>query len=108
MRRLLKFLNYAAQQLALIDFGKTIKRWGTKGNIKKQKERLKNTDDLSLQKAANNTKKKRNRLISKRLRFLVVIPTGTAQLIVVDTHDSQRGAPGVGTPRMESFPAISC
>ena len=53
-------------------------------------------------------KEKRNRLISQRLRFLVVIPTGAAQLIVVDTHDSQRGAPGVGTPRMESFPAISC
>ena len=41
MRRLLKFLNYAAQQLALIDFGKTIKRWATMSIIKKQKERPK-------------------------------------------------------------------
>ena len=57
MRRLLEFTNYAAQLLALIDIGKTIKHWGTKSNIKKQKERLKNTDDLSLQKSANNTKR---------------------------------------------------
>ncbi len=27
MRRLLKFMNYAAQLMALIDIGKTIKRW---------------------------------------------------------------------------------
>ena len=30
MRRLLKFMNYAAQLLALIDIGKTIKRWAAK------------------------------------------------------------------------------
>jgi hypothetical protein len=27
MRRLLKFMNYAAQLMALIDIGRTIKRW---------------------------------------------------------------------------------
>ena len=32
MRRLLKFTNYAAQLMALIDIGKTIKRWATKSN----------------------------------------------------------------------------
>ncbi len=41
MRQLLKFMNYAAQLMALIDIGKTIKRWATKSNTKKQKERLK-------------------------------------------------------------------
>ena len=41
MRRLLKFMNYAAQLLALVDIGKAIKRWATKSNIKKQKERPK-------------------------------------------------------------------
>ena len=35
MRRLLKFMNYAAQLMALIDIGKTIKRWATKNDIKK-------------------------------------------------------------------------
>ena len=39
MRQLLKSMNYAAQFMALIDIGKTIKRWSTKNNIKKQKER---------------------------------------------------------------------
>ena len=30
MRRLLKLINYAAQLMALIDIGKTIKHWATK------------------------------------------------------------------------------
>ena len=34
MRRLLKLINYAAQLMALIDIGKTIKRWATKTNDK--------------------------------------------------------------------------
>ena len=37
MRRLLKFMNYAAQLMALIDLDKAIKRWATKRIIKKQK-----------------------------------------------------------------------
>ena len=37
MRQLLKFMNYAAQLMALIDIGKTIERWATKSNINKQK-----------------------------------------------------------------------
>ena len=41
MRQLLKSMNYAAQLMALIDIGKTIKRWATKSIIKKQKERPK-------------------------------------------------------------------
>ena len=41
MRRLLKFTNYAAQLMALIDLGKVIKRWATKNESKKQKERSK-------------------------------------------------------------------
>ena len=32
MRRLLKIMNYAAQLMALIDIGKTIKRWATKND----------------------------------------------------------------------------
>ena len=32
MRRLLKFMNYAAQVMALIDIGKAIKRWATKND----------------------------------------------------------------------------
>ena len=32
MRRLLKFMNYAAQLMALIDIGKTIKRWASKND----------------------------------------------------------------------------
>ena len=32
MRRLLKFMNYAAQLMALIDIGRTIKRWATKND----------------------------------------------------------------------------
>ena len=34
MRRLLKFINYAAQLMALIDIGKTIKRRATKNDDK--------------------------------------------------------------------------
>ncbi len=32
MKRLLKFMNYAAQLMALIDIGRTIKRWATKND----------------------------------------------------------------------------
>ena len=32
MRRLLKFMNDAAQVMALIDIGKAIKRWATKND----------------------------------------------------------------------------
>ena len=35
MRQLLKFMNYAAQLMALIDLGKAIKRWATKNDTKK-------------------------------------------------------------------------
>ncbi len=35
MRRLLKFTNYAAQLMALIDIGKAMKRWATMSIIKK-------------------------------------------------------------------------
>ena len=73
MRRLLKFMNYAAQLLALVDIGKDIKRWATKNDIKKQKERPKiKTQMTSPSKKPPTTtqKKKRNRLISQRLRFL--------------------------------------
>ena len=38
MRQLLKFTNYTAQFMALIDLGKAIKRWATMSDIKKQKE----------------------------------------------------------------------
>ena len=77
MRQLLKFMNYAAQLMALIDIGRTIKRWATKSNIKKQNERPKiKTQMTSPSKKPPTLQKKRNRLISQRLRFLVVIPTG--------------------------------
>lgn len=32
MRQLLKFINLAAQLMALIDIGKAIKRWATKND----------------------------------------------------------------------------
>ena len=32
MRQLLKIINYADQLMALIDIGKTIKRWATKND----------------------------------------------------------------------------
>ena len=38
MRQLLKFTNFAAQFMTLIDLGKAIKRCATKSDIKKQKE----------------------------------------------------------------------
>ena len=37
MRRLLKIMNYAAQFMALIDIGKTIKRWATKNDTTSDK-----------------------------------------------------------------------
>ena len=78
MRRLLKIRNYAAQLLALIDLCKVQKRWVTKSYIKKQKERpkIKAQTALPSKKQPTTQKKKRNRLISQRLRFLLVIPTG--------------------------------
>ena len=78
MRQLLKFMNYAAQLMALIDIGKTIKRWGIKSIITKQKEhpKIKTQMTSPSKKQPTTQKKKRNRLISQRLRFLVVIPTG--------------------------------
>ena len=78
MRRLMKIMNYTAQLMALIDIGKTIKRWATKSNIKKQKERpkIKTLMTSPSKKPPTTQKKKRNRLISQRLRFLLVIPTG--------------------------------
>ena len=41
LRRQLRFMNYAAQLMALIDIGKTIKRGATKNDTKEQKERPK-------------------------------------------------------------------
>ena len=78
MRRLLKIMNYAAQLMALIDIGKNIKRRVTMSNIKKQKERPKIKTQMTSpsKKPPTTQKKKRNRLISQRLRFLQVIPTG--------------------------------
>ena len=76
--RLLKIINYAAQLMALIDIGKNIKRRVTMSNIKKQKERPKIKTQMTSpsKKPPTTQKKKRNRLISQRLRFLQVIPTG--------------------------------
>ena len=78
MRRLLKFMNYAAQLMALIDIGKTIKRWATKNDTKKQKERPKIKTQMTSpsKKPPTTQKKKRNRLISQQLRLYCVIPTG--------------------------------
>ena len=60
MRQLLKFMNYAAQLMALIDIGRTIKRWATKNDTKKQKERTKIKTQMTSpsEKATNNTKKR--------------------------------------------------
>ena len=58
MRRLLRIMNYAAQFMALIDIGKQI------------------NEHLASKKQPTTQKKKRNRLISQRLQFLLVIPTG--------------------------------
>ena len=61
MRRLMKYANYAVQLMALFDIGKAIKRWATKGNIKKQKERPKiKTLMTSPSKKPPTTQKKRN------------------------------------------------
>ena len=78
MSRLLKIINLAAQLMALIDIGKTIKRWVTKNDTKKQKERPKIKTQMTSpsKKPPATQKKKRNRLISQRLRFFSVIPTG--------------------------------
>ncbi len=61
MRRLSKIIDNLAQHIAVIDIGKQI------------------SEHLASKKDAN-TKKKRNRLISQRLRFLQVIPTGSILL----------------------------
>ena len=59
MRQVLKFMNYAAQLMALIDIRKTIKRWGTKNDTKKQKERPKiKTQMTSPSKKPPTTQKK--------------------------------------------------
>ena len=59
MRRLLKLTNLAAQLLALIDIGKAIKRWATKNDTKKQKERPKiKTQMTSPSKKPPTTQKK--------------------------------------------------
>ena len=58
MRRLLRFMNYAAQLLALIDIGKTEQRASGR------------------HRATTTTKnKKRNRLIYQRLRIFLVFST---------------------------------
>ena len=87
MRRLLKFTNYAAQRMALIDLVRAIKRWATKNDIKKQKERpeIKTQMTYPLQKVTNH-KKKRNRLISQRFRFLVY----NLKLATPSCDDSQK------------------
>ena len=41
LTQLLKIMNYSAQLMALIYIRKTIKRWATKNDTKKQKERPK-------------------------------------------------------------------
>ena len=60
MRRLLKFMNYAAPLLALIYIRKTIQRWATKSNIKKQKERPKIKTQMTSPSKKPPTTKKRN------------------------------------------------
>ena len=58
MRRLLKIIDNLAHFIAVTDIGKQISEY------------------LTSKKQPTTQKKKRNRLISQRLRFLVVIPTG--------------------------------
>ncbi len=53
MRRLLKIIDNLARLIAVIDIGKQI------------------SEHLASKKDTNNTKKKRNRLISQRLRFVM-------------------------------------
>ena len=55
MRRLLKIIDNLARLIAVIDIGKQI------------------SEHLASKKDTNNTKKKRNRLISQRLRFVMSI-----------------------------------
>ena len=63
MRRLLKIIDNLARLIAVIDIGKQI------------------SEHLASKKSnQQHKKKKRNRLISQRLRFLVVIPTGLPHL----------------------------
>lgn len=69
MRQLLKIMNYAAQLMALIDIRKQI------------------SEHLASKKSnQQHKKKKRNRLISQRLRFLVVIPTGLIYYSILQKH----------------------
>ena len=58
MRRLLKFMNYAAQLMALIDIGKTHQALGHKEHHQETKRTPsnQNTNDPTLPKTANNTK----------------------------------------------------
>ncbi len=58
MRRLLKIIDNLAHFIAVTDIGKQI------------------SEHLTSKKQPTTKKKKRNRLISQRLRFLLVIPTG--------------------------------
>lgn len=58
MRRLLKIIDNLAHFIAVTDIGKQI------------------CEHLASKKQPTTQKKKRNRLISHRLRFLLVIPTG--------------------------------
>ena len=60
MRRLLKIMNYAAQLMALIDIGKTIKRWTTKNDTKEQKERPKIKTQMTSPAKKPPTTQKRN------------------------------------------------
>ena len=60
MRRLLKFTNYAAQFMALIDIGKTLKRWATKNDTKKQKEHPKIKTQMTSPSKKPPTTQKRN------------------------------------------------
>ena len=55
----MKIMNYAAQLMALIDIGKTIKRWATKNDTTKQKEHPKiKTQMTSPSKKSPTTQKK--------------------------------------------------
>ena len=58
MRRLLKIIDNLAHFIAVTDIGKQI------------------CEHLTSKKPPTTQKKKRNRLISQRLRFLLVVPTG--------------------------------
>ena len=60
MRRLLNIMNYADRLLALIDIGKTIKRWASKNDTKKQKERPKIKTQMTSPSKKPPTTQKRN------------------------------------------------